>query len=65
MIVTNVGIDKFIDKLEQVHKSEEFVFAQQRRSQLLPDDDNKIIYDFEYTLFFNNVYGNRMSTLTK
>jgi DNA repair exonuclease SbcCD ATPase subunit len=56
VIVTTVGIDKFIDKLDQVRKSEEFSFAQQRRFQILPDDDNKIIYDFDYTLFFNNAY---------
>jgi hypothetical protein len=57
MIVTNVGIDKFIDKLDQVRKSEEFLIAQQRRIQILPDDDTKIIYDFDYTLFFNNAFG--------
>lgn len=62
LIVHRMGLDKYIDKLDRLRKSNPFIFAEQERAILpseLTDENDKQeyrYYDYEFTVFFKDAY---------
>uniref|UniRef100_A0A6B2KY68 Vesicle tethering protein Uso1/P115-like head domain-containing protein n=1 Tax=Arcella intermedia TaxID=1963864 RepID=A0A6B2KY68_9EUKA len=56
--------DKFVDAIKQITKSEDFVFAEQRKYHMNTEDSNKLMfYDYQYTLFFNRAQQQIMKVI--
>lgn len=58
LVTTSITIDRYLDRLDQVRRSDEFTRAQHRALQHASEDDTlQQWYDFEFTLLFNRTYG--------
>lgn len=62
LVATSITIDRYLDRLDQVRRSDEFTRAQHRGLTQGPaeEDDSSVVqhwYDFEFTLLFNRTYG--------
>jgi hypothetical protein len=52
-----IGVEQFIEKLDNLRKTESFVKAEQGKTEFeLPEETNLNYYDYDFTLFFKNCY---------
>ncbi len=64
LVTNSITIDRYLDRLDQVRRSDEFTRAQQRALQHVTVEDDTVQhwYDFEFTLLFNRTYGTHCDT---
>jgi myosin heavy subunit len=58
LVTNNITIDRYLDRLDQVRRSDEFTRAQHRALTHVAAADDVVQhwYDFEFTLLFNRTY---------